>query len=359
MPTWSGILEELNKSRVGGGPPQFDAVRRKYLVSIYQHTGREVILYASKWTQHDANVSPDVVSIVDEDLQGIMEVIHGLSGPNLDLILHSPGGSLEAAEALVLYLRSKFDHIQVIVPQMAMSAATMIACAADVIVLGKHSFLGPIDPQIIINTPLGQRMVPAQAILEQFDRAKNECQDPAKLGAWLPMLSQYGPDLLVQCEDASEMSKDLVRGWLETYMFKEDRNRRNKAKRIVEWLSNHGHFKSHGRHIQRQELEKRGLKVKYLEEDQKTQNLFLSVFHATTHTFNGTSAVKIIENHLGKAFIKQVQPMIVQIPGPPGATGQRPNIPLLGSPPPQPEQILAEDPDRKQKKGAMQRGDRK
>ncbi len=220
MPTWSGILEELNQSRVGGGPPQFDAVRRKYLVSVYQHTGREVILYASKWTQHDANVSPDVVSIVDEDLQGIMEVIHGLSGPNLDLILHSPGGSLEAAEALVLYLRSKFDHIRVIVPQMAMSAATMIACAADLIVLGKHSFLGPIDPQIIINTPLGQRMVPAQAILEQFERAKNECQDPAKLGAWLPMLSQYGPDLLVQCEDASEMSKDLVKGWLEAYMLR-------------------------------------------------------------------------------------------------------------------------------------------
>lgn len=48
------------------------------------------------------------------------------------------------------------------------------------------------------------------------------------------------------------------------------------------------------------------------------QDIFLSVFHATTHTFNGTAAVKIIENHLGKAFIKQAQPMIVQIPNPQG-----------------------------------------
>jgi len=149
-----------------------------------------------------------------------MEVIHGLKGPKLDFILHSPGGSLEAAEALVLYLRSKFEHIRVIVPQMAMSAATMIACAGDVIILGKHFFLGPIDPQIIINTPLGQRMVPAQAILEQFEQAKSECQDPAKLGAWLPMLNQYGPDLLIQCENANKLSEELVQGWLETYMFK-------------------------------------------------------------------------------------------------------------------------------------------
>jgi hypothetical protein len=315
MPTWSGILEELLKSQVKGKPPQFDAVRRKYLAYAYNHTGREVILYASKWTQHDANVSPDVVSIVDEDLQGVMEVIHGLKGPTLDFILHSPGGSLEAAEALVLYLRSKFEHIRVIVPQMAMSAATMIACAADIIMMGKHSFLGPIDPQIIINTPLGQRMVPAQAILEQFEQAKDECQDPGKLGAWLPMLNQYGPDLLIQCENANRLSAELVQGWLETYMFKGDRDRKRKAGKISRWLAKHGYFKSHGRHIPRDELERKGLNIEYLEADQTSQDLFLSILHATTHTFNGTTAVKIIENHLGKAFIKQVRPMIVQIPG--------------------------------------------
>ena len=95
----------------------------------------------------------------------------------------------------------------------------MIACAADVIVLGKHSFLGPIDPQVTVSTKLGQRMIPAQAILDQFELAKRECQDPRKLGAWLPMLDQYGPDLLVQCDNASKLSEQLVRGWLEHYMF--------------------------------------------------------------------------------------------------------------------------------------------
>ncbi len=206
----------------------------------------------------------------------------------------------------------------------------MIACAADVVVLGKHSFLGPIDPQIIVNTPLGQRMVPAQAILEQFEQAIKECQDPKKLGAWLPMLNQYGPDLLVLCERANELSRELVQGWLETYMFKSDPKKADKAKSVAEWLANHGNFKSHGRHISRNELEGHRLKIEHLETDQTAQDLFLSVIHATTHTFNGTSAVKIIENHPGKAFIKQAAPVVIQVPTGMGDPGLTPDVPLPG-----------------------------
>lgn len=101
------------------------------------------------------------MSIGAEDIQALMEVTQGAQSRDLDLILHSPGGSPEAAEAIVSYLRSRFSHIRVIVPNFAMSAATMIACAADEIVLGKHSFLGPTDPQILIPTGLGARWVAA------------------------------------------------------------------------------------------------------------------------------------------------------------------------------------------------------
>ncbi len=69
--------------------------------------------------------------------------------------------------------------------------------------------------------------------------AKRECQDPAKLGAWLPMLSQCGPDLLVQCQNASDLSKELVEGWLKTYMFKDllPEVAERRASEIAEWLS--------------------------------------------------------------------------------------------------------------------------
>ena len=72
-------------------------------------------------------------------IQAFMEVSQGLEGDGFDLILHSPGRSPEVAEAIVSYLRSCFSHIRVIVPQLAMSAATMIACAADEFVQGNHA----------------------------------------------------------------------------------------------------------------------------------------------------------------------------------------------------------------------------
>jgi hypothetical protein len=66
---------------------------------------------------------------------------------------------------------------------------------------GKHSFLGPIDPQLILQTALGNRLVPVQNILEQFERALRDGADPVKLRVWAPMLTQYGPDLLVTCQN--------------------------------------------------------------------------------------------------------------------------------------------------------------
>lgn len=304
MPTWSGILAELNKSAKDGKPPSFDAVRRKYLVAAHKHSGRNVILYATKFTQPGGDIPPGLITIGDEDLQGFMEVVHGLEGEDLDLILHSPGGSPTAAESIIAYLRSKFTNIRVIVPQLAMSAATMIACAANRIVMGKHSFLGPIDTQLNLTTPLGDRIVPCQAILDQFERAKRECANPNKLGGWMPILPQYGPDLLVQCQNALDLSSDLVEEWLKSYMFAGMADGAERAERVSTWLGNHANFKSHSRHLSRETLADKGLVIDHLEDDQEEQDLFLSVFHAMTHTLSSTLAVKLIENHLGKAFIK-------------------------------------------------------
>jgi Serine dehydrogenase proteinase len=333
MPTWGGILQELKASASKGQPPAFDAIRRKYLIALSQYTGRAVILYSTKFAAPGHQISPELLSINDEDLQGLMEVTYGLLGnKNLDFIIHSPGGSLDAAEAIVSYLRSIFDHIRVVVPNLAMSAATMISCAGDRIVMGKHSFLGPIDPQFILTTAVGPRTVSAEAIMEQFEMAQKECQDPAKLGAWIPMLSQYGPDVLVKCQHACTMSKSLVQGWLEHYMFKGDSGAKRKADKIAKWLAKHRHFKSHGRHIPRTDLENKGLLIDRLEDDPKLEDLVLSIFHATNHTFNGSGVVKIIENHDGRAFVKSAN-LPLQIQGIPQMF--QPIIPLP-QPAPQP-----------------------
>jgi hypothetical protein len=303
MPTWGDILRELQQTAIGK-PPDFDAVRRKYLVFLHGHTKRNTILYASRWTQPETAINPEVLSVSDEDIEGFMETVHGLTGTAVDLIIHSPGGSAEAAEALVTYLRSKFMDVRAIVPHAAMSAATMICCGTDRIMMGKHSFLGPIDPQFILNTPLGVQPVPAQAILDQFAKAKEECKDPSNLAAWLPMLGQFGPGLLIQCENALALSKDVVQSWLQRYMFQGHDDAAEKAARIATWMASHEVFRSHGRHIPRTQLEAHDLRIEHLEYDQEVQDLVLSIFHATMHTFNGTPAVKIIENHAGKSWVK-------------------------------------------------------
>ena len=98
MPIRGEILIELKYTEERGAKPPFDTVRRKYLATAHTNTGRNTILYATKWTQA-GDVDPEVISITDEDVQGLMEVIHGLKGPNLDLIVHSSGGSSEVTDA--------------------------------------------------------------------------------------------------------------------------------------------------------------------------------------------------------------------------------------------------------------------
>ncbi len=233
-----------------------------------------------------------------------MEAVSNIQGRELDLIIHSPGGSAEAAESIVEYLRQRFEHIRVIVPVSAMSAATMIALSADEIVMGQHSQLGPIDPQFIISTPEGARSAPAKAILNQFELAKAECKNPENLAAWLPILRTYSPGLLTQCVDSRKFASEMVAGWLRRYMFNGEQDAEGKSRIIADWFADYESFGSHARRVGRDDARKIDVRVTDLEADDVLQDLVLSVHHATMHTFSGTPATKIIENDLGRAWIR-------------------------------------------------------
>ncbi len=306
MPLWSEILRELAGTLRDDGTPDFDTVRRKYLGLLNWYINkdsclnRDTILYASAWIQKP-NADGQSTSITDEDLQAFMETTAGLKGPGLDLILHSPGGSIEAAEAIVTYLRSRFADLRVIVPNLAMSAASMIACAADEIIMGKHSFLGPTDPQVPIATPFGWRYVAANDVLRQFEQARLAAGNPIEFAAWQPMLNQYGPDVLVKCRQSVDLSKVLVKTWLERHLMKSDPGR---ASDLTDWLTVGTRSGSHARHIARQSLIDQGVRVIPLESNDVFEDLVLSVFHASTHMMAATKVTKIVENQLSRAYIK-------------------------------------------------------
>ena len=336
MPTWGEILVELHEpaNRLPNGAPDFDGVRRKYLGQLFTLTGRPTIVYYTDWFGKGGPAS----SITLEDMQGMMEVCKDMEGPNLDILLHSPGGSAEAVASLVLYLRTKFSNIRVFVPLAAMSAATMWALAGDVVVMGKHSQLGPIDPQMVA----GAWTAPARAILRQFEQAKEECKDPSVLGAWMPILQQFGPALIQQCEAAEALALRLVREWLERYMFAGAPDASQKAEEVAGYFANYEVHQSHSLGIDREQARSHGVKIEDLEADQALQDAVLSVHHATMHTLQGP-AVKIVENHLGRTFAKVTQQLVLQMPMvgpgqvgpfPPGMPGGAPTgIPGLPTPP--------------------------
>ena len=66
----------------------------------------------------------------------------------LDLVVHTPGGLVLAALQIAKAIREHKAKVTVFVPHYAMSGGTLIALAADEIVMCEHSVLGPIDPQL-------------------------------------------------------------------------------------------------------------------------------------------------------------------------------------------------------------------
>jgi ClpP class serine protease len=304
MPNWNDILAETTRSG-----STHDMVRRQYLKKLATKTKRNVIIYYSGWLQKSDlyRQQPWEFMLNDADKNGLMATIHQMDrSKGLDLLLHTPGGDMAATESLVDYLRQMFGNdIRAIVPQIAMSGGTMIALACIEIVMGKHSNLGPIDPQF--------GGVAAHAIKEEFERAWREVQAaPGTAPIWQVVLSKYGPSQISESLKVIAWADQMTKQWLTTGMFNGDADAATKADKVVQELGDHAITMSHARHISMEAAKDLGLKIVELEKDQALQDAVLSVHHACIITFSSTPATKIIENDRGIASITTLQQMLVQ-----------------------------------------------
>ena len=304
MPTWNDILAEITKAG-----STHDVVRRRYLRSLATHTKRNVIIYYSGWLQKSDLVrqSPTEFTINDADKNGLMATIHKMDrSKGLDLIIHTPGADMAATESIVDYLRSMFGtDIRAIIPQIAMSGGTMIALACKEIVMGKHSNLGPIDPQ--------HGGVPAHAAKEEFERALAEAKsDPQTVPIWQVIISKYGAAHISESLKVIAWAEQMSREWLKSGMFAGDPQADAKITRIIQELGDHSITKSHSRHLSLAQAQAMGLKATALEADQRLQDAVLSVHHASIITLQMTPAIKMIENDRGTAFIMARQQVLVQ-----------------------------------------------
>lgn len=299
MPNWGELLEEI---KTAGST--HDVIRRKYIKQLSDHTGRNVIVYYSGWLQKRGLQGVDVN---DADKNGFMNVIHRLDrSKGLDLLIHTPGGDTAATESLVDYLRSMFGtDMRAIVPQIALSAGTMMACACREIIMGKQSSLGPIDPQL--------NGIAAHGVLEEFQKALETAKsDPRSIPLMQAMVAKYRPAFIGECEKAIAWTNEMVTEWLRTGMFAEDQNAQMRIPEIVKNLSDHAVTKAHNRHLSASTCRELGLKITLMEDEPGLQDAVLSVHHMCIHTLGATPAFKIIENQNGNAFIQIAQQVVVQ-----------------------------------------------
>jgi hypothetical protein len=291
-------------AEIGGQRPETpqEAVRKKYFKRLAKYTNRATVLYASAFSMDKSGSSS--LGLTRQDLGLFKAALTGLKAEALDLIVHSPGGSIEVTERIVRMLRQRFNHIRVIVPQYALSAATALACAADVLVMDEDAALSPIDPDVswlqhyVQHTESAQNLLGELAIVQgQLEKAGGESS------LWKERLSQFPPGLLMRCKNSLNLSRQLVQTWLEAYLLKSapDGAGQNAAA-ISGQLVGGKSYLSSSRLIDVQTARDLGLPVQLLTEDPKLNDLVLSVTYATLALFRTGDCLKIGENQLGNGY---------------------------------------------------------
>jgi ClpP class serine protease len=131
------------------GPRGTDSARREALQRFEQERKTRVIALIHRQDQVNVLGVP-VTSYIDiEDSEAVLRAIRLTPDEQpIDLILHTPGGLVLAAEQIARALAERKAKVTVFVPHYAMSGGTLIALAADEIVMDANAVLGQVDPQI-------------------------------------------------------------------------------------------------------------------------------------------------------------------------------------------------------------------
>lgn len=140
-----------------------DAARQRLLEQLERKRKSRVIALIHRQETMSLLGFPLVRYISIEDSEAVLRAIKMTDRDiPIDLILHTPGGLVLASEQIARALQKHPAKVTVFVPHYAMSGGTLIALAADEIVMDENAVLGPVDPQ------LGQH--PAASILRVLER---------------------------------------------------------------------------------------------------------------------------------------------------------------------------------------------
>lgn len=315
-----GIYGEYLDQPLAGSFQQLTAERKRQLQRISQlRGGRDVLVFAA-----DLNKESAPISIGYVDILPISDQLSNLKGNALDLILETPGGSGEAAEDIVRILRGRYSDLAVIIPGWSKSAGTIVAMAADEIIMGPTSALGPIDAQLVWK----EKRFSADALLEGMRKIKDEVRDTGILNkAYIPILQGISPGELQSAQNALDFAIKLVTQWLAQYKFKSwqrhsstgqpvtEEEKRARANEIAAQLCDHKRWMTHGRSIKLDDLRAMRLLIKDYSEEPEVADAISRYYALLQMTFS-SSLYKLYEtstSQIYKFLMPPVPPLQQQV----------------------------------------------
>jgi ClpP class serine protease len=213
------LLQPLLRQRI------LESVLRRRISQIEQARGSRVILLVHREERVSLLGLPIIRYLDMNDSEDVMRAIQ-LTDPHmaLDLVLHTPGGLYLAATQIARALIGHKGKVTVFVPHYSMSGGTLIALAADEIVMCPHSVLGPLDPQVEGLPAVSLLRVVEQKPIEEIEDDTLILADIAKKAIAQQEQSvtrllqeRMGPAL------AEELSKKLTSGrWTHDYAITAD-----------------------------------------------------------------------------------------------------------------------------------------
>lgn len=169
-------------------------------------------------------ISGSSCSIDRDDTVPFVDLLHNVpKGDDLDMLLHTGGGDIDAAEKLISMVRNKVDTgtLRIIVPDFAKSAGTLMVLGADRVVMSDTSELGPIDPQIIRADGNGSRISHSvQCYLDAYDEYTNTLKnDPGNVPAQI-MLRKLDPATIKLFQAVKARARKFAEEQLKRGMFR-------------------------------------------------------------------------------------------------------------------------------------------
>ena len=183
--------------------------RRKALIrDIEARTQRVLLCYVSERSPIER---PDVLH-----LEALLQPVE--PGANVTLLLNSPGGDPDAAEKLLHMLtevvsppaREQSGDLEIVVPNEAKSAATIMALGADRLTMSDTSELGPIDPQFPFSEEDTIRWYPVASWLAAYDAAKRRCEEHPDNPAFVAEFHRFPPALVEQLRLMESRTRQLA-----------------------------------------------------------------------------------------------------------------------------------------------------